>query len=310
MTSLPIMKIGTRASPLAMAQTNEAGRLLSKAFPELAEDGAIQTVVVSTTGDQVQDRPLAELGGKGLFSKELDRAMIDGDIDVAVHSLKDLETTFPEGIVLAAVMEREDVRDVLISATGKTLEQLPNGAVIGTASLRRRSQLMAMRPDFECVLIRGNVQTRLKKLAAGDVDATLLALAGLNRLGMADKATEILPTNMLLPAVAQGAIGITCRTDDGRIQDYVSVLNHKQTGICVAAERAMLKALDGSCRTPIGGLATLNDDGSLNLIGRIGHPDGTGLVECEQNGGWEDGIALGLEVGAELRSLADPELFQ
>ena len=310
MTSLPLMKIGTRASPLARAQTFEAIRLLSMAFPELAEDGAIETVVLSTTGDQVQDRLLAELGGKGLFSKELDRAMIDGDIDVAVHSLKDLETTFPAGIVLAAVMEREDVRDVLISATGKTLKYLPKGAVIGTASLRRRSQLMAMRPDFDCVLIRGNVQTRLKKLAAGDVDATLLALAGLNRLGMADKATEILPTDVLLPAVAQGAIGITCRQGDLPIQDYVAVLNHKQTGVCVAAERAMLKALDGSCRTPIGGLATLNDDGVLNLTGRIGHPDGTGLVECQQSGGWQDGLALGRQVGAELRSLADPKLFQ
>jgi len=310
MTSLPLIKIGTRASPLAMAQTREAIRMLSMAFPELAEDGAIETVTISTTGDQVQDRALAELGGKGLFSKELDRAMIDGDIDVAVHSLKDLETVFPAGIVLAAVMEREDVRDVLISASGKTLDELLKGAVVGTASLRRRAQLMARRPDLKCVLIRGNVQTRLKKLAAGEVDATLLALAGLNRLGMTNHVTEILDPDVLLPAVGQGAIGITCRKDDLRMQEYVGVLNHKQTAICVAAERAMLKALDGSCRTPIGGLATLNEDGTLHLVGRIGHEDGSGLIECIKTANWEDGIALGQEVGDDLRARADPGLLQ
>jgi len=240
------LRIGTRGSLLAMAQAFETRDLLANAHPELAIDGAMTIVEINTTGDKVQDRALSELGGKGLFSKEIDAAMLERRIDIAVHSMKDLETWIPDGIALIAVLKREDPRDVLISDKADCLADLPAGSLIGTSSLRRQAQILSRRPDLRVGLFRGNVQTRLRKLAEGEADATLLALAGLNRLGKTDIIADILDPEDMMPAVAQGAIGITCRTDDARSCAFVSAINHAETMARVSCERSMLEALDGS----------------------------------------------------------------
>jgi len=303
------LRIGTRGSLLAMAQAHETRDLLGAAFPELAEDGAIEIVEINTTGDMVQDRPLSELGGKGLFSKEIDAALLDKRIDIAVHSMKDLETWIPEGISLRAALKREDPRDVLITDKADSLDNLPAGSLIGTSSLRRQAQILNRRPDLKVGLFRGNVQTRLRKLAEGEADATLLALAGLNRLGKTDVVTEVLEPEVLLPAVAQGAIGITCRTDDQRSSDFILAINHQQTMIRVTCERAMLDALDGSCRTPVGGLAELRPDGSLVLRGLVAKADGSEVFETLRQGPVSDGAAMGKDAGDELRDRAGPDIF-
>ncbi len=303
------LKIGTRASPLALAQAHEVRDLLMAKHPDLAAPGAIAIVEISTTGDQVQDRALSEVGGKGLFSKEIDAAQLDGRIDIAVHSMKDLETHLAAGITLVAVLMREDVRDVLITDKASGLDDLPAGSLIGTSSLRRQAQILHRRPDLKVCLFRGNVQTRLRKLAEGQADATLLALAGLNRLGNAHVATEILAPEVLLPAVAQGAIGITCRDQDAAIHDLVMSLNHAPSLLRVSAERALLDELDGSCRTPIGGLAEFLDDGRLRLRALVAKEDGSAVFETERIGPTSDGEAMGRDAGAELRRRAGPNLF-
>ena len=302
MDEIPKIRIGTRGSPLALAQAQQVQGLL----------GAMETeiVVIQTTGDTVLDRPLADIGGKGLFSKEIDEALLDGRIDIAAHSTKDLETRMPDGIVLAVFLEREDPRDAFISDKADSLDTLPAGSVVGTSSLRRQAQILARRPDLRVESIRGNVQTRIKKLADGEADATLLALAGLKRLGMADVAAEILEPDILLPAVGQGAIGITCRDGDITALESVAGLNHGPSWNRVMAERAMLAALDGSCRTPIGGLAEINEDGVLTLRGLVAKVDGSEIIKATRSGPVSIAEALGRDAGEELRLRAGPDFFE
>jgi len=300
MTDAPPLRIGTRASPLALAQAHEVKGLL----------GPASIVEIKTTGDKVLDRTLKEIGGKGLFSKEIDEALLAGRIDLAVHSLKDLETWLPDGTCLAAILEREDPRDVFVSPKADNLDALPSGSVIGTSSLRRQAQILHRRKDLSVEVFRGNVQTRMKKLGDGVVDATLLALAGLNRLGLADVATEILETDVLLPAVAQGAIGITCRADDKMTLALLTALDHAPSRYRISAERAMLEALDGSCQTPIGGLAEIGDDGALRLRGLVARADGSEVLTGERTGSVIDAVELGRDLGVELRQRAGPDFFE
>ncbi len=301
------LRIGTRGSPLALAQTNDLRDRLCAADPSLAGDGMLAIDIIKTTGDKVLDRPLADVGGKGLFSKEIDEALLDGRVDLAVHSMKDLETWLPDGIALAAILEREDPRDVFISYKAATLDDLPVGSVVGTSSLRRQAQILRRRPDLRIETFRGNVQTRIQKLKNGEADATLLALAGLRRLGMADAATEILDPDILLPAVAQGAVGVTCRDGDDEMAARLQALNHAPSWQRVAAERAMLAALDGSCHTPIGGLAEFGPDGTLTLRGLLAKADGSELFETVRTGSASEAEALGRDVGEELRRRAGPD---
>ncbi|HIJ38893.1 MAG TPA: hydroxymethylbilane synthase, partial [Rhodospirillaceae bacterium] len=254
------LRIGTRGSPLALAQAHEVQARLMAAHPDLAHPGAISIVVIKTTGDMVLDRTLAELGGKGLFTKEIDEAQLAGTIDLAVHSMKDVPTVLPDGLCLPCILEREDTRDAFLSLKAVGLSDLPPGAVVGTASLRRGAQILYRRPDLRVEPLRGNVQTRLRKLEEGVVDATLLAMAGLRRLGLADRVASALSTEDMLPAVAQGAIGITCRSEDHAALARLAPLDHAESHIRVLAERAFLGVLDGSCRTPIAGLAELEGE--------------------------------------------------
>jgi hydroxymethylbilane synthase len=298
------LRIGTRGSPLALAQAHQVRDLLAETHPELPVP---EICVIKTTGDQVTDRPLADLGGKGLFTKEIEQALLAGDIDLAVHSMKDVETWLPDGLVVDCFLPREDPRDTLLGAA--SIGALRDGALVGTASQRRSAQLLAIRPDLTITLMRGNVGTRLDKLAAGEVDATLLAVAGLKRLGRDDAIGAVLDPGEFLPAVAQGAVGIERRAADTKTASLLAPFNDRPTEICISAERAMLAALDGTCKTPIGGLATL-DGGRLSLDGMLVWPDGTGLQRFQLSGDSADGAAIGTEVGQELRRRAGPEFFE
>ncbi|MFO1059718.1 MAG: hydroxymethylbilane synthase [Dongiaceae bacterium] len=304
------LRIGTRGSPLALFQAEELRRRLAAAHPRLAEPAAIELSIIKTTGDQVQDRPLAELGGKGLFTKEIEEALLAGAIDFAVHSMKDVPTWLPAGLTIACLLPREDPRDALLARTGDSIATLPQGAVVGTASLRRQAQLLALRPDLRVVSLRGNVQTRLRKLEAGEVDATLLALAGLKRLGLAGKATAILSTDEILPAVAQGAIGIEIRADDALARELLAPLDDPATATLVAAERACLAELDGSCRTPIAALAEPGPGGDLRLRALIALPDGGAVRRDERRGPAAAAAELGRAAGVALRAGADPAFFR
>jgi len=304
----PILKLGTRGSPLALAQSNDVKRRLVAAHAGWSE-ASVEIVVIKTTGDRIQDRALSEAGGKGLFTKELEDALLDRRIDLAVHSMKDVPTALPGGLGIVTILQREDVRDVLIARGGLDLAALAVGALVGTASLRRQAQVLARRPDLRVVNFRGNVETRLRKLDAGEVDATFLALAGLKRLGMADKAQTIVPVEEMLPAVAQGAVGIEARLEDRRVLDLLAPLHHDQSAICVTAERAMLAALDGSCRTPIAGLGRLEGE-RLHLVGEILTPDGRRVVRAERMGTAAGADALGRDLGDELRRRGGPDFFR
>jgi len=299
MKSSPVstLKIGTRGSPLALAQAHQVRDLLQ------ALDAGIvaEMVIINTTGDAVQDRRLSEVGGKGLFTKEIQEALLDGRIDLAVHSMKDVETWLPDGTAIAAVLEREDPRDAFICNKAASLDDLAPGAVIGTSSLRRQAQILHRRPDLRVETLRGNVQTRLRKLGEGVVDATLLALAGLKRLDRTDVAAGIIGSEIILPAVAQGAIGIEVRKGDDSVQTRVAALNHEPTAIRITAERAMLAALDGSCHTPIAGLAELDGSG-ITLTGLVALPDGSECRRLTRSASAADAEALGTELGAELRA--------
>jgi hydroxymethylbilane synthase len=305
-----LIRLGTRGSKLALAQAYETKRRLGETFPELAPEGAVEIVEIKTTGDRVQDRALAEIGGKGLFMKEIEAALLERRIDIAVHSLKDVETFLTEGTELAAILPREDPRDALISFKAERIEDLPEGSVIGTASVRRAAQLLSRRPDFKTVLFRGNVETRLRKLAEGECDATLLAIAGLSRLGLGDRATRVLEPEEMLPAVSQGAIGIQCRIGntpgDKRIFDWVRGINDAESETRVKAERAMLARLDGSCRTPIAGLAELIGGGMLRLRGQLAALDGSALWSAEATGPADAPETLGELVGEDLIAQAGP----
>ncbi|SMX45005.1 Porphobilinogen deaminase [Actibacterium lipolyticum] len=300
------LKIGTRGSPLALAQANETRDRLAAAF-DLPHE-AFQIVVIKTTGDKIIDRPLKEIGGKGLFTKEIEEAMLSGDIDIAVHSMKDMPVEQPGGLVLDCYLPREDVRDAFVSANVARLADLAQGATVGTSSLRRRAQLLNYRPDLNVVEFRGNVQTRLKKLADGVAEATFLAMAGLNRLGMSEVAKSAIEVEEMLPAVAQGAIGIERRGDDARVAKMLDAIHHTETGQRLAAERAFLAGLDGSCETPIGGLATL-DGGTLHLKGEILRPDGSERLADALSGPIEDGAKLGADLAATLRARAGEGFF-
>jgi hydroxymethylbilane synthase len=310
----PILRLGSRGSPLALAQAEAAKARLGETHPELAAEGAVEIVVVRTTGDKEQKRRLAEIGGKGLFTKELEDALFDGRIDVAVHSMKDVPTWLPEGLSIPAMLEREDPRDAWFSSKGDSIAALPEGAVVGTASMRRQAQVLAWRPDLKVVNFRGNLQTRLRKLADGEVDATMLALAGLRRMGMADKATAVLSTDELLPAVGQGAIGLEVRADDARAHDLVAAVNHAPSALRVNAERACLDVLDGSCRTPIGVLAEFGEDGRdaapVRLRALVAAPDGSRIWRAERSGPPEQAESLARDAGAELRKAAGESFFE
>ena len=297
------LRIGTRGSPMALHQTMLVRDRLAAAHPDLAAPGAVEIVTIRTSGDRVQDRVLAEIGGKGPFAKEIEEALLDGRIDLAVHSLKDLETWLPHGLVIACVLPRDDPRDVFVSATGASLAALPGSARVGTASLRRQAQLLRHRSDLMVVPIRGNVDTRLRKLEAGEFDAILVALCGLERLDLTGRANEILPREVMLPAVGQGALVIECRAGDETVRQLVGPLHDPISAACVAAERAMLAALDGSCRTPIAGLAEAAD-GRLTIEGRLLKPDGSDEIRGRRQGAIIDAEALGTALGRELRRRA------
>jgi hydroxymethylbilane synthase len=295
------MRIGTRGSPLALVQARLVATTLAAAHAELAAPDAIEIVPIRTTGDRVQDRTLAEIGGKGLFTKELDEALLERRVDIAVHSMKDVPTWLPEGLAILAMLPREDPRDAFISPRAASLDALPQGAVIGTASLRRQAQLLHRRPDLTIVPLRGNVDTRLAKLANGACDATLLAMAGLVRLGRGDAVTAPLGSDVMLPAVAQGAIGIAGRTDDTPTRDRLAAIDHAPTARRVAAERALLAILDGSCRTPIAALADFDALGRLLLEGMVVSPDGRGVARTQRVGDAVDAERIGRDAGAELK---------
>jgi len=298
--------IGTRGSPLALAQAHETRARLMAAFG-LPED-AFRIAVIKVTGDAVQDRPLKEIGGKGLFTREIEEALLAGEIDIAVHSMKDMPVEQPAGLILDTYLPREDVRDAFVALTPGGLADLPQGAVVGTSSLRRRAQLLHRRPDLRIVEFRGNVQTRLRKLGDGEAQATFLAMAGLNRLAMHDVPRVLIAVDDMLPAVAQGAIGIERRLDDSRVADLLAAIHHGPTGQRLAAERAFLAALDGSCETPIGGLAEL-DGGTLRLRGEILRTDGSQVLSDDASAPVEDGAALGRAMAVRLLERAGPGFF-
>lgn len=302
------LKIGTRGSPLALWQAHAVRDALLSAHPALTPDG-VEVVIVKTTGDMVLDRPLADIGGKGLFTKELEDGLLSGDLDCAVHSTKDMPTVLPDGLGLSCFLKREDPRDALITQNGQGLKSLPMGAVVGTASLRRQAQLLAKRPDLQVINFRGNVGTRLKKLADGVADATLLAYAGLKRLDMADKATEVLATNLMLPAPAQGAVCVESRLDNHKVADLLAPLNDYETERTIVAERAFLEALEGSCRTPIAALARL-DGNTLSLEGRLLSIDGRQCFTDHRSGPVDDAKEIGHTAGEALRSEAGEQFFR
>ncbi len=306
------IRAGTRGSPLALLQTRGFLRLLAT----VPNARASREVIIATTGDAVQDRPLADIGGKGLFAKEIHEALLDYRIDCAVHSLKDLETELPPGILLGCVLAREDARDVLIP--GETcdpptpadpLAALPHGAVIGTSSVRRQAQLLHARPDLRVVPIRGNVQTRLRKLRDGECQATTLALAGLRRLGMDIPGAIILDPETMLPAATQGIVGITIRAGDTALHELFNKIEDPTSRTVATAERALLAALDGSCRTPIGAHARLLVDGSLSLTGLIARADGSFLLRRTETGPASDAARIGADLGATLRAEAPADMF-
>ncbi len=303
----PVLTIGTRGSPLALAQAEEVRDRLCAAHG--LEPQSIQIKAIKTSGDAIQDKPLAEIGGKGLFTKEIEEQLYAGEIDLAVHSSKDMPTRLPQGLVLSAFLEREDVRDVFLSLIAKSPDHLPEGARIGTSSLRRGAQMKRLRKDFRIVPFRGNVQTRLRKLGEGVADATLLALAGLNRLGESHRATLILDADRFPPAPAQGAICIETRADDSATTRLVAALDHLETRHKVEAERGFLESLDGSCRTPIAALTRLEGD-RLTLFGQLLSVDGQEVFEDEISGDADTGAELGRRLGEALKARAGEEFLQ
>ena len=291
------LRIGTRGSPLALWQAEHVRGLLLESHG--LEPDAVALDVITTSGDSLRDKPLREFGGKGLFTKEIDEALLAGRVDLAVHSMKDLPTKLPEGIAIGAVLKRGDVRDAFISRKGESLAALPQGAVVGSSSLRRQAQVRRLRPDLEVIDFRGNVETRLAKLERGLADATLLALAGLERLGLTSHVTALMPTDEILPAVGQGAIGVVVRAGDDKTLALVDALNDARTAHAVTCERSFLAELDGSCKTPIAGLAEI-DNGALRFRGLILKPDGSAWHEIGMSGMAAEAAALGAAAGRDL----------
>ncbi|MGK7868878.1 hydroxymethylbilane synthase [Falsiroseomonas sp. E2-1-a20] len=314
--NLPL-RVGTRGSPLALWQTRHFLSIITRFCPVLRDAKAFEEHAIATSGDRIQDKRLADIGGKGLFAKEIHEALLDGRIDFAVHSLKDLETEMPPGIVLACTLRREDARDAVILGPrcgtpdpSDPFAALPAGAVIGTASVRRQSQILHARPDLRIEMIRGNVQTRLGKLAQPEGPAaTLLALAGLRRLGMEERASVVLDPDSMVPAAGQGIVGVTARADDVDLLELLSAIEDREAAAVSRAERALLAALDGSCRTPIGGHARLLSDGRLHLTGLVARPDGSFLLKRSAQGAVADAVALGRELGEGLRRDSPADIF-
>ena len=300
------LKIGTRGSPLALAQAVETRVRLMRAWDW--PDEAFEVVVIQTSGDRIQDRPLRLVGGKGLFTREIEDQLLGGQIDIAVHSMKDMPTAQPEGLVLDTFLPREDMRDAFVSQSVNSIASLTEGARVGTSSLRRRAQLMHVRPDLDVVEFRGNVQTRLKKLNDGLASATFLAMAGLNRLNMAHVATVAIEPEQMLPALAQGVIGIERRSNDTKIATLLEPLHDVSTGLQLSCERAFLAALDGSCETPIAGLAVI-DGSNLFLRGEVLRPDGSEKLSGQRRGPIANGAEMGRDLAEDLLSQAGPEFF-
>ena len=310
------MKVGTRGSPLALWQTRHFLSTISAVCPVMATGPVFEEHVIATSGDRIQDRKLADVGGKGLFAKEIHEALLDGRVDFAVHSLKDLETELPPGIVLACTLKREDARDALIlgphcgqANSSSPFDCLPAGATVGTASVRRQSQLLAARPDLNVTTIRGNVQTRLARLRSGEFAATLLALAGLRRLGLESQADVVLDPEAMVPSAGQGIVGITVRAADEDLHELLAAIEDAEAKAVSTAERALLAALDGSCRTPIGGHARLLPTGELHLTGLVARTDGSFLLKRSLHGAAADAARLGRELGDSLRADSPADIF-
>lgn len=302
-----VLKIGTRGSPLALAQATETRARLMQAHGLSEEAFAIE--VFSTSGDRIQDRPLSEVGGKGLFTKEIEEALLDGRIDIAVHSSKDMPTALPDGLELSAFLPREDPRDAFVGRAAASIEALPQGAVVGSSSLRRQALIQRMRPDLKVVQFRGNVGTRLRKLDEGVADGTILALAGLRRLGREDVVTHVMPLETFPPAPGQGAICIESRIGDAQARQMVEAINHLPTAQALACERAFLAVLDGSCRTPIAGYAEVKN-GQLTFTGMILRPDGREAHEISDSGPADQAEAIGRRAGQAVRAKAGASFFE
>ncbi len=300
------LKIGTRGSPLALAQAHETRARLMAAHR--MEETAFSIEVISVSGDRIQDRPLSEAGGKGLFTKEIEEALLSGVIDIAVHSSKDMPTALPDGLELSAFLEREDPRDAFIGKAATSIGLLPKGATVGSSSLRRQAQILRMRPDLKVVMFRGNVQTRLRKLDEGVADGTILAQAGLRRLGLDHIVTDLMALDAFPPAPGQGAICIESRTGDTRVSDMIAAIGHLPTAQALACERAFLAALDGSCRMPLSGYAAIQDD-SLSFTGSVLSPDGRQCYETSMKGTPGDAVAIGRAAAAEIRAQAGERFF-
>lgn len=300
-----ILRIATRKSPLAVWQAEHVAATLERQHPGLR----VELIGMTTQGDRILDAPLAKIGGKGLFVKELEQGLLEGRADIAVHSMKDVPVELPQGLHLAVIMQREDPRDAFVSNQYRTLDELPEGARVGTSSLRRQSQLAARRPDLHIAPLRGNVNTRLAKLDGGEFDAIILASAGLKRLGLAERITRCLATADSLPAIGQGAIGIECRSDDARVNGLIAPLHHPDTASCVLAERAMNQRLMGGCQVPIAGHAELQE-GALLLRGLVGRPDGSEIVRGEQRGHPEEAQTLGLRLAEDLLARGAEEILK
>lgn len=303
-----VIKIGTRGSPLALAQAREVRAGLLAAHANLRE-GDIELVAIRTSGDKIQDRSLFEQGGKGLFTKEIEEALIAGEIDLAVHSAKDMPASLPDGLVLSTFLEREDPRDAFISTVAATLEELPQGAKVGTSSLRRQAQALALRPDLEIVPLRGNVETRIKKLEAGEMAATFLAAAGLNRLGLADVITSLMDWDTFVPAPGQGAICLEVRGGDKKTRELVAPLNHAPTMHAVTVERAVSRALGASCRMPLAAFAQIRGN-KLQAVAALFSPDGRRAWRAKGEADLKDAEDLGQRLGAEILVKADPDLIR
>lgn len=300
------LKIGTRGSPLALAQAIETRHRLMDAWN--LPEGAFEIVVIKTSGDMIQDKPLRLVGGKGLFTKEIEEQLLERQIDIAVHSMKDMPVLQPDGLVLEIYLPREDVRDGFVSPHYAGIAEIPEGSVVGTSSMRRKAQMIFARPDIKVVEFRGNVQTRLKKLDAGVAGCTFLAMAGLNRLGLSHLAAQAIDPDDMLPAVAQGAIGIECREDDSETKELLAPLHDSETGIRLTAERAFLAALDGSCQTPIAALAELDGD-QLKLRGEVLRPDGSERFKGSRSGAISTAAAMGKDLAQELHVKMGPGFF-
>lgn len=300
-----IIRIATRKSPLALWQAEYVAERLEKLFPQIKTE----LVKMVTKGDKILDAPLAKVGGKGLFVKELEQGMLEGSADIAVHSMKDVPVEFPEGLHLAAILKREDPTDAFVSNNYRSLEDLPDNAKIGTSSLRRQCQIKEKFPDMEILSLRGNVNTRLAKLDAGEYDAIILASAGLKRLGMGERITECLDADVMLPAIGQGAIGIECRADDNEINIFVQALHDEDTTIRVTAERAMNARLNGGCQVPIAGFAEIQGD-QLLMRGLVGSPDGKILYRAERQGSFAQAKEIGIAIADDLLAQGADKILQ